>query len=49
MPLLREAGAYVPAVFQHVSWPTPQSMRNVDAEAQLEVTMYYLSVEDQDA
>jgi hypothetical protein len=49
MPLLREAGAYVPAVYQHISWPTPQSMRNVVAEAQLEITLHYFSTEEGDA
>lgn len=41
-PLLRPAGAWVSREDALVSWPTQQSMRNVDAEAQIEITRLYL-------
>jgi hypothetical protein len=42
LPLLRVAGAYCSAELARLSWPTPQSMRNVDAECQVEITTLYL-------
>lgn len=42
MPLLRQAGAWVKKEDAIVSWATQQSMRNVDAEAQIEITRLYL-------
>jgi Lhr-like helicase len=42
IPLLREAGAYATPKRAKLSWPTPQSMRDVDAECQAEVTHLYL-------
>ena len=50
MPLMRQAGAYVTPEKARVSWATPQSMRNVDAECQVEITqLYMLGEEDGDA
>jgi hypothetical protein len=49
-PLLRSAGAYVTPEKARVSWPTPQTMRNVDAECQVEITqLYILEEENKDA
>ena len=48
VPLLREAGAYVPRQQANISWSTPMSMRNVDAECQIEITRLYLTEEDLD-
>nr|WP_306670551.1 helicase-related protein [Acidithiobacillus ferrooxidans] len=42
-PLLREAGAYAPPSVAQISWPTPMSMRNVDAECEIEITQNYLN------
>ena len=42
-PLLREAGSYAPPYIANVSWSTPMSMRNVDAECQVEITQNYLN------
>jgi hypothetical protein len=42
-PLLRAAGAYVSREREKISWSTPQSMRNVDAEGQIEITQLYLT------
>ncbi len=42
VPLLRQAGTYATAERARVSWSTPQSMRNVDAECQIEITRLYL-------
>ncbi|HWQ91958.1 MAG TPA: helicase-related protein, partial [Clostridia bacterium] len=39
--LLRYAGSYYPAAWSAVSWATPTSMRNVDAECQPEITLLY--------
>jgi hypothetical protein len=50
MPLLRPAGAYVTPERARVSWSTPQSLRNVDAECQVEITqLYMLEQEAEDA
>ncbi len=42
-PLLRPAGDWVSREDKQVSWATPQSMRNVDAEAQIQITQLYLT------
>ncbi len=42
IPLLRQAGSYATAERTRLSWSTPQSMRNVDAECQVEITRLYL-------
>lgn len=42
MPLMRPAGAYVAPDNARVSWATPQSLRNVDAECQVEITQLYM-------
>ena len=49
MPLMRPAGAYVPPDKARVSWATPQSLRNVDAECQVEITQLYMLEEEDDA
>lgn len=41
IPLLRPAGGYAPLEWLNRSWPTPQSMRSVDAECQAEITQLY--------
>ncbi len=48
MPLMRPAGAYVTPDKARVSWPTPQSLRNVDAECQVEITQLYVLDEEAD-
>lgn len=40
-PLLRPAGTYVEPTIAQYSWPTPTSMRNVDAECQAQITRRY--------
>jgi hypothetical protein len=47
MPLLRPSGAYVTPEKSRVSWATPQSMRNVDAECQAEITQLYILGEEE--
>jgi hypothetical protein len=42
-PLLREAGSYVLPSVAKISWSTPMSMRNVDAECEIEITQNYLN------
>jgi len=42
IPLLRVAGDYASREWQRLSWATPTSMRNVDAECQAEITQLYL-------
>jgi hypothetical protein len=49
MPLMRPAGAYVTPEKARVSWATPQSLRNVDAECQVEITQLYMPEEAEDA
>ncbi len=49
MPLMRPAGAYVTPDKARVSWATPQSLRNVDAECQVEITQLYMLEEAEDA
>jgi hypothetical protein len=44
-PLLRAAGAFAPQAVARVSWATPMSMRNVDAECEIEITQNYLHSE----
>ncbi|QNI30834.1 helicase [Alloacidobacterium dinghuense] len=43
IPLLRPAGGYASPEHVRISWPTPQSMRAVDAECQVEITTLYLN------
>ena len=47
MPLMRQAGAYVTPDNARVSWATPQSLRNVDAECQVEITQLYMLEEEE--
>lgn len=49
IPLMRPAGAYVTPEKGRVSWATPQSLRNVDAECQVEITQLYMPEELGDA
>ena len=42
-PLLREAGSYASSEWARISWPTQRSLRNVDAECQVEITTLYLN------
>jgi len=42
-PLLRTAGAYVSPADQRISWATPRSLRNVDAECEVDITYSYLN------
>jgi len=46
-PLLRPAGAYVRDDWEIVSWPTMTSMRNVDAQCQVEITKLFLIDEEE--
>ncbi len=46
IPLLRGAGAYASRERAKLSWATPQSMRNVDAECQVQITKLYLDDEE---
>lgn len=36
-PLLHPAGAYMQEDWRHITWSTPQSMRNVDSECKLQI------------
>ncbi len=49
LPLLRVAGAYCSPELSKISWPTPQSMRNVDAECQIEITNLYIAQDSPNA
>ncbi|NEU73109.1 helicase [Hassallia byssoidea VB512170] len=50
IPLIRVAGEYASREWQRLSWATPMSMRNVDAECQAEITNLYLNEgEEEDA
>jgi hypothetical protein len=40
-PILRMAGEYVPDELKNVTWPTPSSMRDVDASCLAVVTNLY--------
>ena len=40
--LLRQAGAYVKSDARLITWPTPTSVRNVDAECESEITSLYM-------
>jgi hypothetical protein len=42
-PLLVAAGAYVDSERIAITWPTPMSMRNVDAECRAEITRAYIT------
>ena len=42
IPLLRRAGEYVSNAARDLSWSTPTSLRNVDAECRAEVSLRYL-------
>ena len=44
--LLTAAGSYLPSEDWHFTWPTPMSMRNVDAECRAEITRAYLEQSD---
>lgn len=46
MPLLREAGEYVDRGAAKLSWSTPMSMRNVDAECQVEISQLFVTEEE---
>ena len=41
LPLLRQAGTWAPPAAALMTWQTPTSMRNVDAECMSEVTLRY--------
>jgi hypothetical protein len=47
IPFLRPAGSYATRAAARLSWPIPQSLRNVDAECRAEITTAYLH-EDED-
>jgi hypothetical protein len=44
IPLLRRAGEYATRAAAQVSWSTPTSLRNVDAECRAEVSLRYVQV-----
>lgn len=46
-PLLRRADEWVPPEVERVTWPTPTSMRNVDAECITAVTNFYAANREQ--
>lgn len=47
LPLLRAAGAYATRREERVSWSTPMSMRNVDAQCEGEILDYYAHTESE--
>jgi Helicase conserved C-terminal domain len=49
IPLLRPSGAYVSPEKERISWATPQSLRNVDAECQVEITQLYMQEDAENA
>lgn len=46
IPLIRPAGSYATRAAARLSWPVPQSLRNVDAECRAEITTAYLHEDD---
>jgi len=46
IPLIRAAGSYATRAAARLSWPVPQSLRNVDAECRAEITTAYLHEDD---
>lgn len=46
LPLLRRAGEYVSPKQEQIIWSIPMSMRNVDAECQVEITQLYSQTGD---
>jgi hypothetical protein len=48
IPLLRRAGEYATRAAMQVSWSTPTSLRNVDAECRAEVSLGYVQEEPSD-
>lgn len=48
-PLLRQSGRYVNPSWEDISWPVPSSMRNVDAECEMQITYLYLNEEGDNA
>jgi hypothetical protein len=46
IPLIRPAGSYATRAAARLSWPVPQSLRNVDAECRAEITTAYIHDED---
>jgi hypothetical protein len=42
IPLLRRAGEYVSNAARDLSWSTPTSLRNVDAECKAEVSLRFV-------
>ncbi len=48
IPLLREAGTYASGEQSRLSWPTPTSMRNVDAECKAQISTLYATEGDGD-
>ncbi len=50
LPLLRRAGSYVTREQARLSWPTPTSMRDVDAECEAVITsLYAMQGDEEDA
>ncbi len=45
-PLLRPSGAYADEEARALSWPTPTSMRTVDAECEAQITQLYIRDEE---
>ncbi len=43
-PLMHPAGSHVPESWEGRSWPTPSSLRNVDATCEAEITFHYNQV-----
>lgn len=47
-PLTVFAGSHVPSVWRELTWETPTSMRNVDAECQVAITKLYIREQEVD-